>query len=167
MSTMHGILSVLHGLAQEVQKVTGREPRFFLVQEDILPEAIYKTVQAKELLFSGEVATVAEAVEKVQLSRSAFYKYKDKVFPFYRWNKDKTVTLEMSLEHRAGVLSAVLNKIAAVGGNIVTINQNLPQQGIANATVTLETTELKCSVEEILALVRSTNGVRGAKLLGT
>lgn len=146
--------------------VAGKVPRFFLVQEDILPEAFYKTVQAKELLLSGEVATVNEAVERVNLSRSAFYKYKDKVYPFYRWNRDQTVIMEMMLEHRSGVLSAVLNSIAAVGGNIITINQNIPQQGVAMATVTIETAGLKCDVENMLEMLRGTPGVKTAKLLG-
>jgi len=146
--------------------VAGKEPRFFLVQEDILPEACYKTVQAKELLMNGEAATVNDAVERVQLSRSAFYKYKDKVFPFIRWNRDQTVIIEMLLEHRSGVLSLVLNSIAAVGGNIVTINQNLPQQGMASATLTIETANLKCDVENMLKLLCETQGVKSAKLLG-
>lgn len=144
----------------------GKDLRFFLVQEDILPEALYKTVQAKELLMNGEAATVNEAVERVQLSRSAFYKYKDKVYPFNRWNRDQTVILEILLEHRSGVLSAVLNSIAAVGGNIVTINQNIPQQGIAIATVTIETANLKCDVEYMLRLLLNNSGVKSAKLLG-
>lgn len=146
--------------------MAGKEPRFFLVQEDVLPEALYKAVRAKELLESGEAATVAEAVEKVQLSRSAFYKYKDKVYPFHRWNRDQTITLEIQLEHRSGVLSAVLSGIAVAGGNIVTINQNLPQQGVASATVTIETAGLKCDVEKMLDLLRSTAGVKRAILLG-
>lgn len=115
---------------------------------------------------SGEAATVNEAVERVQLSRSAFYKYKDKVYSFYRWNRDQTVILEMLLEHRSGVLSAVLNSIAAVGGNIITINQNIPQQGVAMATVTIETANLKCDVENMLKLLRNTLGVKTAKVLG-
>jgi len=146
--------------------VADKEPRFFLVQEDILPEAISKTVQAKELLTCGKVLTVAEAVDKVNLSRSAFYKYKDKVYPFNRWNRDQTMTLEIILEHRSGVLSAVLSSIALVGGNVVTINQNLPQQGIASATLTLETSGLSCDPEKLLKLLHNTIGVKQAKLLG-
>lgn len=142
-----------------------KKQRFFLVQEDILPEAILKTIQAKEILMRREVATVNEAVEKVQVSRSAFYKYKDKVYTFYRWNRDQTVILEIMLEHRSGVLSTVLNNIAEVGGNIVTINQNIPQLGVALATVTLETANLKCDVEKMLDLLRNTIGVKTAKLL--
>ena len=146
--------------------MAGKAPPFFLVQEDILPEAISKTVRAKELLLSGEAATVAEAVERVSLSRSAFYKYKDKVHPFNRWNRDQTMTLEIILEHRSGVLSSVLSSIAAAGGNIVTINQNLPQQGVATATVTIETTGLNCDPERLLKLLHNTIGVKRAKLLG-
>ena len=146
--------------------MAGKYLRFFLVQEDILPEALYKTVQAKELLMNGEAATVNEAVEKVQLSRSAFYKYKDKVYPFSRWDRDQTVILETLLEHRSGVLSAVLNRIAAAGGNIITINQNIPQQGTAIATVTIETANLKCDLENMLKRLRNTSGVKEAKLLG-
>jgi len=147
--------------------VGGREPRFYLVREDILPEAFHKTVQAKELLLRGEVATVNEAVGRVQLSRSAFYKYKDKVYPFHRWNRDQTVTIEIVLEHRSGVLSAVLNNIAVVGGNIVTINQNIPQQSVATATITIETAQLSCDVDKMLNILRSTIGVKMAKLLGS
>ncbi|WP_027363377.1 ACT domain-containing protein [Desulfotruncus alcoholivorax] len=147
--------------------MAGREPRFFLVREDVLPEAIFKTVQAKELLMRGDAANVAEAVEKVSLSRSAFYKYRDKVYPFHRWQQDQTVTLGLILEHRSGVLSALLSNIAAVGGNVVTINQNLPQQGVASATITIETNNLECDVEQMLTLLRSTPGVKNARLLGS
>ncbi|SFF95050.1 chorismate mutase [Desulfotomaculum arcticum] len=147
--------------------MAGREPRFFLVREDVLPEAINKTVQAKELLMRGDATNVAEAVEKVCLSRSAFYKYRDKVYPFHRWQQDQTVTMELTLEHRSGVLSALLSNIAAVGGNVVTINQNLPQQGVASASITIETNNLECDVEQMLNLLRNTLGVKKARFLGS
>ena len=54
--------------------------RYFIVREDILPEAIVKTIQVKEMLRRGDAATVHEATERVGLSRSAFYKYKDGVY---------------------------------------------------------------------------------------
>ena len=53
---------------------------FYLVRSDILPESIRKTIEAKRLLERGEVTTAREAAQKVNLSRSAFYKYKDAVF---------------------------------------------------------------------------------------
>ena len=142
-----------------------KDMRFFLVREDILPEALAKTIQAKELMNSRSL-TISEAIEEAGLSRSAFYKYRDKVFPFTLWNRDQTVILEMLLEHRSGVLSAVLNSIAQEGGNILTINQNIPQQGAALATITIEITELQEDVEYLLRVLRQASGVKEAKLLG-
>lgn len=63
---------------------------FYLVREEILPEAIKKTIKVKEILKRGEIKTINEAVEKMGLSRSAYYKYKDFVFPFYEASKEKS-----------------------------------------------------------------------------
>ena len=52
---------------------------FYLVREEILPEAIKKTIKVKEILKRGEIKTINEAVERMGLSRSAYYKYKDYV----------------------------------------------------------------------------------------
>lgn len=143
-----------------------REPKYYLVQEDILPEAILKTVMAKELLLKGAANTVNEAVEKVELSRSAFYKYKDKVFPFHQWSKGKIVTLELVMQHQPGVLSTVLNIIASVKGSILTINQNLPLQGLANATLSIETAEMNQDLEELLKIISEVTGVQDVRLIG-
>lgn len=101
---------------------------FYLVKEEILPEAIKKTIKVKEILKRGEVRTINEAVEKMGLSRSAYYKYKDYVFPFYEASRDKIITLSLLLEHKPGVLSKVLNSVAADSGSIMTINQGIPLQ---------------------------------------
>ncbi len=45
-----------------------KKDKFYLVQEDILPEAIKKTIKVKEILKLGEVKTINEAVEKIPLS---------------------------------------------------------------------------------------------------
>ena len=68
-----------------------KKDKFYLVQEDILPEAIKKTIKVKEILKLGEVKTINEAVEKMDLSRSAYYKYKDYVFPFFEIAQGKSL----------------------------------------------------------------------------
>lgn len=143
-----------------------KERRFFLVQEDILPEVILKTVLAKELLLRGEAATVNEAVERVDLSRSAFYKYRDGVFPFHQWSPGVTVTLSLVLEHRSGVLSNVLSTLAVAKTNILTINQNIPVHGLANVTVTFETAGMEGGVEDITGRIRVLEGVREISPVG-
>lgn len=139
---------------------------FYLVREEILPEAIKKTIKVKDMLKRGEAATINEAVEKMELSRSAYYKYKDYVFPFYEASREKIVTLAILLEHRPGVLSRVLNTIAADHGSVMTINQGIPLQGVANATISIETADLSVDLEALLDKLRMVEGVKRLEVLG-
>lgn len=145
---------------------TEKDSNFYLVREEILPEAIKKTIAAKEILKRGELKTVNEAVAKVGLSRSAYYKYKDYVFPFYDASRDKIITLSLLLDHKAGVLSRVLNTIAGDSGSIMTINQGIPLQGIANTTISMETKELTVDLEALLDKLRLIDGVKRLEVLG-
>ena len=139
---------------------------FYLVREEILPEAIKKTIKVKELLKIGEVKTINEAVEMMDLSRSAYYKYKDYVFPFYEASREKIISLSFLLDHRAGVLSRVLNSIASDGGSVLTINQGIPLQGVANVTLSIETKDLLVDLEALLDKLRMIEGVKSLEVLG-
>ena len=143
-----------------------KKDKFYLVQEEILPEAIKKTIKVKELLKRGEVKTINEAVERMELSRSAYYKYKDYVFPFYEASQEKIVTLTLLLEHKQGVLSQVLNTVAADHGSVLTINQGIPLQGVANATISIETADLDIDLEALLDKLRLIEGVKRLEVLG-
>ena len=134
---------------------------FFLVREEILPEAIKKTIKVKEMLKRGDARTINEAVEKMELSRSAYY-----VFPFYEASQNKIVTLTFLLEHKKGVLSSVLNTISQDSGSVMTINQGIPLQGVANATVSIETMNLSVDLEALLDKLRMVDGVKRLEVLG-
>ncbi|AFH65022.1 hypothetical protein B2K_30690 [Paenibacillus mucilaginosus K02] len=140
--------------------------RYYLVRQDILPEALIKTVQAKELLARGEVRTVHEAVEQVELSRSAFYKYKDGIFPLSKLDRERIVTVSIDLEHRSGILSKVLAMIAELEGNVLTIHQSIPLQGVANVVVSVETSVMNDTVTELLERLHRLDGVSRAVLVG-
>ncbi|MBW5447878.1 ACT domain-containing protein [Cohnella sp. CFH 77786] len=140
--------------------------RYYAVREDLLPEGILKTEQAKELLRRGEAATVHEAAERVGLSRSAFYKYKDGVYLLEQAARDKIATLSLDLEHRAGVLSKVLGMLASCEGNVLTIHQSIPLQGLANVVVSLETSGLQGTLQELIDRLRQTDGVKRTAVVG-
>jgi len=146
--------------------INNQKSVFYLVREEILPEAIKKTIKVKELLKRGEARTINDAVDKMELSRSAYYKYKDYVFPFYEASKEKIVTLALLLEHKPGVLSRMLNTIANEKGSVLTINQGIPLQGVANATVSLETADLAIDLEALLDKLRLVDGVKRLEVLG-
>ena len=139
---------------------------FFLVQEQILPEAIKKTIRVKEMLKRGDARTINEAVDSMGLSRSAYYKYKDYVFPFYEASRNKIISLTLLLEHKKGVLSSVLNTISADSGSVLTINQGIPLQRVANATVSIETANLAVDLVALLDKLRMVDGVKRLEVLG-
>ncbi|MBQ8697891.1 MAG: ACT domain-containing protein [Schwartzia sp.] len=146
--------------------MTKMKTGFYLVQEGILPEAIKKTIRVKAILKRGEVRTINEAVAKMNLSRSAYYKYKDYVFPFYEASRNKNVTLALLLENKKGILSKILNMISDASGNILTINQGIPLQGVANVTISMETHNLSAGLEDLLEKIRMLDGVKRLEILG-
>lgn len=140
--------------------------RYYAVREDLLPEGILKTEQVKELLRRGEAATVHEAAERVGLSRSAFYKYKDGVYTLEQTSRERIVTLSMDLEHRSGVLSKVLGALAASEGNVLTISQSIPLQGLANVVVSLDTSSMKGELAGLLDQLKGIDGMKRAAVVG-
>lgn len=155
-----------HDTSVNDSKEDGTE-RYFLVREDILPEAVVKTMQAKELLARGGAKTVHEAVEAVGISRSAFYKYKDGIHPLNKLERERLVTLSMDLEHRSGILSRVLAVIAGLEGNVLTIHQTIPLQGMANVVLSVDTTHMGTSnAARLMDVIRHQDGVRKASMIG-
>ena len=111
---------------------------FLMVDAAVLPEVFLKVLKAKELLASGEARNISAATRAVDLSRSAFYKYKDCIF-------------DARSTHETGALQALLGGISAAGGSVVTINQATPENGAAKVEVTVRTDTLRVSIEEMLA----------------
>ena len=113
----------------------------------------------------GKVESVWDAVQRVDLSRSAFYKYRDTVFPFHTIVKERLITLFFYLEDRSGTLSHLLTLVASTGCNLVTIHQTIPLQGRANVTLSINTSGMKMDIEELLtklevAICRKSRGAR-------
>ena len=139
---------------------------FYLVHASAIPEVLQKTVQVNEMLNRGEVKTIYEAVERIGISRSAYYKYRNCVFPFYEMGKGRIVTLSMVMDHVSGCLLEVLKEIARGNGSIVTINQNIPYLQTANVTISLETKDLSVDIEELIRNLNQISGVYEVTIMG-
>lgn len=135
------------------------KPKYYLVEASALPEVFVKVTEAKSLLETGEARTVAEAVDRVDLSRSAFYKYKDAVQPFQNMKAGHIITLYALLRDNPGVLSNYLSIFAASGANILTINQTIPTNGCAGVTVSAETSDMTETMDEMISHLASAEGV--------
>ena len=133
--------------------------QFYLVEGDALPEVFIRVTQAQELLDTGLAQTVAEAAERVGISRSAYYKYKNAVMPFQNVAGGRIVTYQIMLRHQTGNLSEVLGVFASTGANILTINQGIPTNGAAPVTITADMTALDTTAEVLLDRLSALGGV--------
>ncbi|MDQ0197146.1 ACT domain-containing protein [Neobacillus ginsengisoli] len=148
-------------------KMDRTDRKFYLVREDVLPEAMKKTLEVKEMLERGKVESVWEAVRQADLSRSAFYKYRDTVFPFSTIQKERLVSLFFHLEDRSGTLSKLLGVVASSGCNVLTIHQTIPLQGRANVTLSLNTSDIHMEIDDLLIELRKLEFVEKVEVLGT
>lgn len=140
--------------------------KFFIVREDMLPASILKTARVKEMLTAGEADNVQDAVDELGMARSTYYKYKDGVFPFFNADSMNILNLSLLLQNRSGVLSAVLNSVASLRGNILTINQNLPLHDVAQVTLSVNVEEMDMTVNDFINELRHISGVISAEIVG-
>ena len=101
-------------------------PKYYIIEAAALPDVFLKVAEAKRLLSTGEVSTVNEATRRTDISRSAFYKYRDAILPFQNMMKGRIITFQLMLHDEPGVLSAILEVYARHEANILTINSIIP-----------------------------------------
>ncbi|MEG0913480.1 MAG: ACT domain-containing protein [Oscillospiraceae bacterium] len=146
--------------------MNNRDRKFYVVAEDILPEALIKTVHAKELLTRGKALGIPEACEALGIARSTFYKYKDGIFTYFDLSSMDIVNISLMLDHTPGVLSSVLNEIARFKGNVLTINQSLPSHGAALVTISVGMSQQIDNPSELIEFLKSLKGVLDARTNG-
>lgn len=134
-----------------------------LVDAEVLPEVFLKVLTSKRLIESGEVKTVNEAVEKTGISRSAYYKYKDHVFDINQMQG--VLTIMAVVVDLKGILSEMLKIISSVNCSVLTINQSVPTDGIANVHITLKTDLMKTGIDKLITELNKVAGVRSVKIL--
>ena len=139
--------------------------KYFVVKQKAVPEVLLKVVEAKKLLESERAITVQEATDKVGISRSSFYKYKDDIFPFYDNTKGKTITLVVQMDDEQGLLSDLLHVVAVYRANILTIHQSIPVNGVATLTLSVEIRENTGNVSGMIDELENLNGIHYVKIL--
>ena len=145
--------------------MTGNQQEYYLVSKNAMPEVFLKVIEVKQRLNTGEFNSVNEAVRNVVISRSAYYKYKDSVLPFYEATNGKKVTVLISVENFRGILASVIGKISTSRANILTINQNIPINGVADISISFDTDSMLGTVEDILNDISRVAGVRKCVIL--
>ena len=138
---------------------------YLIVHKKILPVYYEKVLQARNLLESGAERDVSAAVRAVGISRSTYYKYKDYIYSPDGGEMGRKAVIAMQLSHEIGVLSTALNKLSAMGVNVLTISQNLPIRDVASVVMTLDVSQMETGIEETTRILGAIPGVENITLV--
>ena len=138
--------------------------KYYVVKQKALPEVLLKVAETNRIIETENIS-VADATEKVGISRSSYYKYKDDIFPFRENVKGKTITFVLSMDDEPGLLSLVL--VAEFKANILTIHQTIPVNGIASLTLSVDILPTTGDSSEMIEQIERLKGVRYLKILSS
>ncbi|WP_420493797.1 ACT domain-containing protein [Macrococcus psychrotolerans] len=142
------------------------QKKFYLIREDVLPESVKKTLLIKDLLDKNPKLSIFDAVKKHDLSRSAYYKYKDTIFPVDEKAREKNLTIMVQVDDKVGLLSKILSFIALQNGSVLTIHQTIPIKEKTTITISLNATNIDMTINELIEAIDSIEHVNDVKLLG-
>ncbi|MCM1181893.1 MAG: ACT domain-containing protein [Roseburia sp.] len=141
------------------------ETAYYVVRKKALPEVLLKVVEVNRLLETQRASSVQEAADRVGISRSSYYKYKEDIFPFHDSTKGTTLTLSCRMDDEPGLLSDVLRIVARFGANILTIHQTIPINGIASLSLSIQILDTTGDVSEMISEMEKRAGVHNVKVL--
>ena len=84
------------------------ELNYYIVREDVLPDVFIKVMEVKRLLDLKFVPSVNEAVRRVGISRSAYYKYRNSIRALKTLDDGALSTMLVVMESSIQVVSLCL-----------------------------------------------------------
>ena len=140
--------------------------KFYLIREDVLPESVIKTLKVKDALKNNSNLSIYDAVRRFNLSRSAFYKYRETIFPVDEKILDqREFTLILYVNDIVGMLAQVLNAISQLQLSVLTIHQSVPIEDKATITLSLNARNSNLSIDEVIESLREINHVTKVDLI--
>lgn len=137
---------------------------FYLINASIVPDIYKKVIKAKSLLASGEAKSASQAAKMADISRSAYYKYKDAIFEYHGGDSNDTATINAKLMDNAGVLSSLMAELYKAGANVLSVNQSVPIHSVADVSVTVRIAEMAITKKELLNSIEKIDGVNSVVL---
>ena len=139
------------------------DDKYLIVNASVLPDYYMSVVKAEEMVASGELS-VSQACEKLNIGRSTFYKYRNKVF---RSNRDymKKSILSFKMIDEKGVLNGVLQLIYNYNINIISINQAMPIKNYSYVIIMVDLAESSLELEELTKKLKLVNGIKSVSVV--
>ena len=138
---------------------------FLIVDKSVLPDYFEKVLLARHSLENGEAKDVSQAAKLAGISRSTYYKYKDCVYEPFEMSGGRKAVMAVTLSHEQGMLNSLLTKVTESGCNVLTITQSLPVGERASVTLSVDTSTMNMTVDELLDSLGKTPGIEKPMLL--
>lgn len=140
--------------------------KFYLIREDVLPESVIKTLKIKDALKNNSELSIYDAVKQYGLSRSAFYKYRETIFPVDEKLLDhREFTLILYVNDIVGMLAQVLNTISQLELSVLTIHQSVPMEDKATITLSLNASSSELMIDDVIKALREIEHVSKVELI--
>ena len=137
--------------------------KFLIVSTSLLPDYFLNVEKAEELVLSGEM-TISQACEQMNISRSTFYKYRNKVFRSNREYTKKSI-LSFKMIDEKGVLNNILKIFYEFNINIVSINQAMPIRNYSYVIIMVDLSETNLDVQELTKKLKQVNGIKSVNVV--
>ncbi len=136
---------------------------YLLVNKAILPVVLPKVILARDKV-SKDNLSISEACKAVNISRSAYYKYKDMVF-LPEKVETKRAILSLKVDDKEGVLNAILKVLTKSKANVLTIFQDTPVRELAFITIKVDIKKLTIPVNKLVEQLKDLPSIRKADLI--
>ncbi|AVQ32978.1 ACT domain-containing protein [Staphylococcus muscae] len=141
--------------------------KFYLIREDVLPFVVEKVLKVKASLKENPAMTVQEAVVLHDCSRSAFYKYRDTIFPLEDMKQNlEAFTIILYVNDKVGILAHILEKLSSLNFSVLTIHQSVPIDKKASITLSLNASKATLTAYEIINELRQIDYVYNVDIIG-
>ncbi|MDN6066109.1 MAG: ACT domain-containing protein [Staphylococcus equorum] len=140
--------------------------KFYLIREDVLPESVVKTLKIKDVLKNDPSLSIFEAVKQFDLSRSAFYKYRDTIFPIdEKMESTREFTLILYVNDIVGMLAQVLNTLSSLQLSVLTIHQSIPMDRRATITLSLDAKGTDLEIDDVMEALKIIDHISKVELI--
>ena len=136
---------------------------YLLVNKAILPVVLPKVILARDKV-SKDNLSISEACKAVNISRSAYYKYKDMVF-LPEKVETKRAILSLKVDDKEGVLNAILKVLTKSKANVLTIFQDTPVRELAFITIKVDIKKLTLPVNKLVEQLKDLPSIRKVDLI--
>lgn len=136
---------------------------YYIVDKSVLPDYFELVLKAKGLV-EDERSSVSDACKKTGISRSTFYKYKDKIFNVSNSYGNRAI-ITVKAADKKGVLSGILNAVYSFGANVVSINQAIPIKSVAVITLAVDLGDSGDGGNALAEKIKQIDNVKNASIV--